>query len=358
MKNGTKKLLNYLLIIGTLAIVLVIGFNGQDFYSAIHALTSIPLKWVVMLVLAWLLYLSFDALSVWYFLRRQGQRISIHYALYIAITGIYYCNITPGATGGQPMQAFYLHKAGVPYGVGSSALVVKFFFFQFMLTVLGTIFWILNVDFVARQVEGQMWILVVGYVYNCASVTLLLVVCINRRAVAALIRWVVKLGTKLHLVKDPEKSMFRANAAVDAFHSSILMLKEHKSDILMQALFGGLELMAQMMVIVCVYKAFQLQGSTLSQMIAMGLLQYTSASYTPLPGASGAQEGVFALYFDQIFPEDVCFLALLLWRFFTYYLSLIVGAIVVVFRGIHPWKFPAKEDQPADTELDAEITEN
>ena len=55
-----------------------------------------------------------------------------------------------------------------------------------------------------------------------------------------------------------------------------------------------------------------------------------SASYTPLPGASGAQEGGFLLYFRGIFKDGTIGLALLIWRFFTYYLFLIVGVFMVV----------------------------
>jgi len=60
----------------------------------------------------------------------------------------------------------------------------------------------------------------------------------------------------------------------------------------------------------------------------MGVLLYIGASYVPLPGASGAQEGGFAMMFRQIFPDANCFVALLIWRFCTYYLSVLVGAVV------------------------------
>ena len=76
----------------------------------------------------------------------------------------------------------------------------------------------------------------------------------------------------------------------------------------------------------------------------MAMLLYVSAAYTPLPGASGAQEGVFALYFANIFPSGIRFMALLLWRFFTYYISLIIGAIVTIVKGFHPDKQKAAQD--------------
>ena len=130
MKPRTKKLLNFAFIFGTLAIVLLLGVNGQEMSGAMEALRSIGPEWIVLCVLAWAAYLCIDAASVYFFLRRQGYHITVRYALFVSISGIYYSNITPGATGGQPMQVYYLKKRGIPIGIGTSALTVKFFSFQ------------------------------------------------------------------------------------------------------------------------------------------------------------------------------------------------------------------------------------
>ena len=64
--------------------------------------------------------------------------------------------------------------------------------------------------------------------------------------------------------------------------------------------------------------------------LTLSCLLFVSASYTPLPGASGAQEGGFLLYFKGIFRDGTIGLALLIWRFFTYYLFLIAGVFAVL----------------------------
>ena len=334
MKPKTKRILNILLILGTLVIVLVIGFSGKDFAKTVAAIGSFPVRWVVLCILAYLGYLFMDGFAVWYFLRRQGSPISLPYSYYIAIIGQYYSNITPGATGGQPMQVYYLRKRNIPIGLGTSALLVKLFCFQFMLLVLGTGFWLAYPQFVAENVNGSMWILIVGYVYNAVVVTALLLVAVNKNIVHFIVMGCVKIATKLHLCKDPEGAKNRWEETVDKFHASIMMLRRHPVDLMVQLLIGGGQLMVLMLVVFFLYKGFGLQGATWGQITAMGIMIYTSASYTPLPGASGAQEGVFSLYLSRIFPDNIRFVALLLWRFFTYYLSLIIGAFVTVGYGV------------------------
>ena len=68
--------------------------------------------------------------------------------------------------------------------------------------------------------------------------------------------------------------------------------------------------------------------------LTISSLLFVSASYTPLPGASGAQEGGFLLYFRDIFKDGTIGLALLIWRFFTFYLYLIVGVFTIILEKI------------------------
>ena len=66
--------------------------------------------------------------------------------------------------------------------------------------------------------------------------------------------------------------------------------------------------------------------------LTLSSLLFVSASYTPLPGASGAQEGGFLYYFRNIFSGGTVGLALLTWRFFTYYITLFVGVITLLLE--------------------------
>lgn len=333
MKPGTKKLLNFCLIFGTLAVVLLVGVNGEEMSSAIAAFKEIEPQWIALCALSYLGTVALDAGSLYCFLRRQGQKISFPYAVMVSIMGSYYSNITPGATGGQPMQVYYMAKKKVSVGVATSALTVKFFCFQFMLAVLGTVLWIANGPFIYEQLGRNRWILIVGYSYNCFTVCLVLLMALVKKPVQVILRLVIRLGKKLHLVKDEEATLNRWNDVHDTFYDSIRQIARHPIDLMVQLVYAALHLLSLMAVIYFLYEAFGLSGVGYWQLTALGLMLYTSAAYTPLPGASGAQEGVFALYFSQVFPDGIRLMALLLWRFFTYYVSLIVGAVTSVMHG-------------------------
>lgn len=95
MKPRTKKILNFALIFGTLAVVLLIGVNGQEIGDAVTALKSVAPKWLIYCALAYMGFIGSDALSIHYYLRGQGYPISLAYSVYVTC-GAYYSNITPG----------------------------------------------------------------------------------------------------------------------------------------------------------------------------------------------------------------------------------------------------------------------
>lgn len=348
MKPRTKKILNFALIFGTLAIVLLIGVNGQEMSGAVDALKSVAPKWLILCTLTYFGFVLTDALAIYYYLRNQGYAITLRYALYVGICGMYYSNITPGASGGQPMQVYYLTKRSVPIGIGTSALTVKFFCFQFMLMVFSTVLWIAYGPFVFQQVGKSRWILILGYVYNDVSVCLVLLMAVNKRIVWWIIRQCIKLGGKLHLCKNPEAALTKWEDVLDTFHSSVMSLRERPMQLLTQMIIAAAQLLSLMTVTYFIYRAFDLTGVGYWQIITMAVMLYVSAAYTPLPGASGAQEGVFALYFADIFPDGIRLMALLLWRFFTYYISLILGAVTTVWKGFRPEKKPEQTRTPTE----------
>lgn len=335
MKASTKRLLNLAFIFATLAVVLYIGISGNELSEGLNALRSISPIWLLVCFLVWGCYMVLDTCSLYRFLRSQGYPLSFGYTMFVSIVGIYYSNITPGASGGQPMQVYYMKKRDVPIGIGTSAVTVKFFCFQLMLMLLGTAAWMFNQQYVYSQVSaGNMWILVIGYVFNSVSVLFVLMMAVSRRLVRLFIFIFVWFGKKLRIVKDPAASIAKWEGNLATFHQSIMMLRKNPGELFLQLLIAATQVITLMFITVAVYFAFSLTGTSIIQLITIGLMLYISASYTPLPGASGAQEGAFALYFAGIFPPATLFVALLIWRFFTFYLSLIGGSLLSVFQSL------------------------
>ena len=109
-------------------------------------------------------------------------------------------------------------------------------------------------------------------------------------------------------------------------------LLKRPGQIMIQFLCSFFNLLAMTATVIFVYHAFGQQGTPWYRLLTLSCLLYVSASYTPLPGASGAQEGGFLVYFSGIMKNGTIGMALLTWRFFTFYLYLIVGVGTVLLE--------------------------
>ena len=105
-----RKLFSILFIAATLGLIVFIAFSNSDLTNAWEALFTLKTEWLLCAFLGWFGYMFFDMLGLHYFLRKQKYPVSIGYATYVTLLGFYYCNITPGSSGGQPMQVYYLSK--------------------------------------------------------------------------------------------------------------------------------------------------------------------------------------------------------------------------------------------------------
>lgn len=329
-----RKLFSSLFITATLGLIVIIAFSNSDLTNAWDALFTLKTEWLFCAFLGWLGYMLFDMLGLYYFLRKQKYPISFGFATYVTLLGFYYCNITPGSSGGQPMQVYYLSKRKIPVPIATSALSIKFLALQIMIVVMTTALWIANADFVNAQLPRVKWFIYIGYGLNFLSIPLILLVALHRPLVQAIILFFVRVGAKLRIIKRPEERIVRIDAGMDMYHMSILRLMKYPKRIIGQLVFAALSLLSLMSIPLSVYRAFGLSGVHWYELLAVSFLLFISASYTPLPGASGAQEGGFLVFFSGAFTQGTIGLALLVWRFFSYYLFLLIGALISIIGSL------------------------
>ena len=327
MKQFLKKWLGPIIILVTLAIVLIVGIVTGTLREAVNAVTHANPLFIGLCILCYFGYLAADAAAITSFLKTQGYTIRKRDAFAATLTGVYYANITPGATGGQPMQIHHLRKSGIPVGIGTSAVAVAFISWHIMRVVLMTVLGIPYWDFIVQNLGNYWPFLLLGYVYNIILTGLWVLFCFSKRPVAWLMRGIAKIATKLHLSKNPEKLTAGLERTAERFHSSMKAIRGQKGEIAKQLLFGTLNVICLTSIMYFAYLAVGLRGASYGQITVMSIAQYTSAAYMPTPGAAGAQEAIFGLYFGQMMQGSKLLAVMLIWRFMSFYLGLILGAV-------------------------------
>ena len=330
MNPKLKKILSALFIVASISAVVIIAFSNPEMGNAWEALSRLEIPWICGLLLCWAAFAGFETLGNQICLNERGCRISFLRTFRTVLIGMYYSGITPGSAGGQPMQINALRKEGVPVEYGTLSLTVRFVANQFTVCMMTLALFLIHHDFVVQQLGAAIWAARIGWLINFMSVPLVLLAAFRRKWMQSLAGKLIRLGAKIRLVRDPEKATERATEMLDTYHEALNEMLHHPKEILLQLLCSAVSLLGMIGSVVFTYYALGQRGTPWIHLLTLGFLLFVSASYTPLPGASGAQEGGFLLYFQGIFRDGTIGLGLLIWRFFTYYLWLIMGVIAVL----------------------------
>ena len=349
-KATRSKLINGGIILFTLGLVLYLSARGGDIGDAWTALLNANPGWIAAALVSWCIFMTFEAMGLHVFFRQQKMKVKFSLSLQAALIGSFYSSVTPAATGGQPMQVLALKKRNIPAGISSSALAVKFFTFQTALLTLGGLLWIFNPAIVLQCIDQAKWIVLAGFVINGLTVVAVILLAINKNIVRGIITLFIRAGKALHLVRNADHLTARAEAAISDFHASVDMLTHHPIRLFYLYLISCVQLLGLMSIVYCVYRALGLAQYTYFDILTLQFLLFIAASFTPLPGASGAQEGGFYIFFQHIFPADKLVGGLLLWRFFTYYFTLIIGLCAVIIDSAWSIRHPGhkENDGPED----------
>lgn len=254
---------------------------------------------------------------------RKARRI----ARRTVLIGRYYDNITPAAIGGQPFQIYYMNKSKVPKGYSTTIPIIGMisgqigFIIIAILSFLFGSFTVNNATLIATACFGLIF-----YAFWPIAV---LIATFLPKGTSELIGVGVKFLAKIHVVKDKEKAIKKAEDGVNEYATCIKNILKTRGLLLRTIIVSVLFHVLISSIPFFVITAFGGNVDYLSCFVIT--VAVTAAVYfVPTPGNAGAAEGTFYFVFSSLGGGYV-FWAMLTWRFFSYYIYIIMGAISYFF---------------------------
>ena len=269
----------------------------------------------------------------------------------IASVGKYYDFITPTQMGGQPSQILRLTKSGMSAGLSTSIPIIKLIVYNFVYTIISIIMVVFIVPKIPVSGSGQAFLMslvrifgAIGLIVTVFSCFLYFIIGNGKILGRSLVQWVVRVGYKLHIVKNYRESFDKLMHQVKEYQSSIKYLNKHKGTLFITVFLCLVECLAFSLIPFCVTMAFGKFAFTSSVDIVNCILLCVSQYFLsllvgtclPLPGGTGTMEICYIFLF-AIGPYSVgenIVWALLAFRLLTYYLVLIQGFIHIIGENI------------------------
>lgn len=337
MENNTQKskksgILRYVYIAFTIIIIALIGALDPDFVGMLDALETLNPLWILVCLVAVLCYWFTDALLVKHITSYLcDTRYNIWSSFKIGIIGLYYAALTPSSTGGQPFQVIYMKRDGIGAGIGTGIVSVKFIVYQLSLCSI-YIAAMLTKVFGLFDIRNDLFFLAtVGFIINLALVLFIGISILNRKFVDKCGFGIIRLLTRIRIIKNPDKATASLGKTFDEFHEAIRYMSQNKWKVFVSYLISIINLLFLFSISYLVYRAMGFNEAAFIEIAIMQAFLFLAVSFVPTPGSAGTSEGGFYLFFGHIFPSGKIFLGMLLWRFLTYYLILFAGCAVVMF---------------------------
>jgi uncharacterized protein (TIRG00374 family) len=322
-----KTIFNVFILLLSAGLVIYFCLSEDGLVDLAQHVTNFKKSWLVLAVLCMFADLVLDTILIFLFTRHAEKHYSMRHAFKTCMVGHLYSAVTPFQSGGQPMQIYVMSKQGIDPGISTSALVQKFFVYQSALTLYSAFAIVFRFRFFNGTLNGVMWgLALAGFAVQFFVIVMILLLSFNQAVTQRIILFFCKLFHKLHFVKDYEATSASWLKQVVFFHDSNRVLYKNKKLLAKTYLITIFQLTALFVVSYCIYRAFNIGTASAIDMICAQAFVTMVSSLVPLPGAAGASEGSFYVFFSIFFTGGTIKSAILLWRIVTYYAVILVSA--------------------------------
>ena len=328
-----KPLLIVIFVLINVAVIAITAFSEFGNSSNAAKLTDVKINWwfLIPAVFCFLAAITAEIYKYILMMREMNrkQKFDEKYAGKVArrtvLLGKYYDSITPAAIGGQPFQIYYMRKnSNLPDGVSTSIPVFGMISGQIgfiIIAVLCFLFGSLSIN--NAVLIGTACFGLLFYAFWPLTV---MIATFLPKATAELINIVVKFLHKIHLVKNRKATCAKVEYEVNEYAKCVRKILKTKGLFLKTVLLSVSFHILISMIPFFVLTAFGGNVDFLPCFVTT--VAVTSAVYfIPTPGNAGAAEGTFYVVFSAL-SSGYIFWAMLVWRFFSYYIYIVMGPII------------------------------
>lgn len=326
-----KKKISVKFLLKILTIVLIIGmfsyflFSEDGLVDLLKNPQGILWGWIITALFCHIINLAADVYLLYKFTKNNNAGYKITQAIRASMVGQFFSAVTPGASGGQPMQIYVMSNQGVDSGSSTSSLIQKFLVYQTVLTVYSAIAILLRFDYF-NSLNKVVWSLAVfGFISQAVVIFALLLVSFCPRITKKLVMLIVELIAKIPFLKKLREKFEEIESQIDIFHDSNREFYKNKSLVLESYVVTIVQLTASFLIPYCIYRSLSLKGESAFALMCSQAFITMSTSFFPIPGASGAAEGASSIFFNPFFTPTTIKSAILMTRIISYYFTVLVS---------------------------------
>ena len=305
----------------------------DDFNTTIKYLATVNLLWIGVGILAFVLYLIFQSLSLHIFMKGIDKNYKLKDTILLILSAQFFNAITPFSSGGQPFQMYLMKKQGIKLTDSGNVLLQNFIGQQLSIIIMGTFSIVINKVFnIIPQDNMLRKIVVIGYVVNIVVLLILFMLSYAKKTNTELFNKILNFIFKFKFIRNKNDLKEKLLNKIDEFYEGSAYFKKNISKLLRATLYNVIGLVFYYIIPLFVFFSIgEVSSITILESIVCSGYTYLIGSFVPIPGGTGGLEYGFIQFFQGFTVGATLSACMILWRFITYYFGMIIGAISLLF---------------------------
>lgn len=330
MKNTKKMIRNFLLFVVLIIITFSVVFKNSNIYDILNALSNVNMGFIFIAICCMALYITCESINIGRALKTLGEKSTFFRNIKYSLIGFFFSSITPAASGGQPMQIYYMHKEGI--SVANSTLTFLINLSCVQIVTLSTAF--VSLIFNIKHMNPAMiTFFIVGVSLNASALALLIISIFSKRMTKGIINFTIKV-MRFFRVKNIEEKKEKFEKELTKYQENAVYARNNKKLILRNLLTTYLQFFFYFSITYFVYRSFGLNEHNIFELITMQSVLYATVSGIPSPGAVGVSEGGYLALFGTVYTKSMLDSAMLINRGINFYLFVLISGIVVIINAL------------------------
>ena len=341
MKNNIKTIIrNFVFFIALILLTLWIILKDQSITEIVSVFDNVKIQYVLIGILCMIIYVLLEGYNIKRTLKALDEKISFKQSTKYSLIGYFFSGITPAASGGQPMQIYYMHKDKISVSKSTLALLINLTSMQIVSISIALISLLFNYKFMNRVL---IILFIIGISLNMMALAILLISIFSRRLSRLLIKIAVKIMIFFHIKKIWKKKR-KLIEELHSYQKSAKYIRGNKKLILKTITTTLLQYLIYYSTAYWTYRSLGFSGHNIIEITTMQSILFATVSSIPSPGSVGVSEGAFIEVFRNIYPTEMIKSATLLNRAINFYLFILISGIVVIVNDIRTKKYEIKEE--------------
>ncbi len=334
MQSKKKIIGNGLFLAAVFALTVYGVFHGEDLEAMMEAIRGVNKAKLIPGVGLVLFFIWGESVILWYMMRSFGIRLKKRICFLFSSVGFFFSCITPSASGGQPMQIYYMKKEKIPIPFATVILMVVTITYKLVLVVTGLGILLFGREIRERYLGEVLPVFYLGVLLNVFCVALMTVLVFHPVLAEIILTKGMGLLERIRLMRRKEERSRKLQEAMKVYRETAAYLEKHRRVIFWVILITFAQRLALFAVTWVVYLAFGLSGTAVWDVILLQAVISVSVDMLPLPGGMGISEALFLRIFPTVF-QGMLLPGMVISRGLGYYSQLLISAMFTVAAQIY-----------------------